>query len=244
MSSSTIAPERPAGSVAGAFAGFPPEGLGFLAGLRTDDTKAYFDAHRSIYESALREPAKAFVIALGDELRARVSPAIRAEPRVDGSILRMNRDIRFSPDADRYRDHLHLVLWEGAGHSREHPCFSIRVFPERVVLGAGLARLDRGPLAAYRAAVLRDEQGGALEDAVAAATAQPGVALAAPAYKRVPRGIEPDHPRAALLRRGGLVVSGEWDLPHEVSSERFVAWVAERLEAMAPVERWLTRALS
>lgn len=243
MSSSTIAPERPAGSVAGSFAGFPPEGLGFLAGLRADNTKAYFDAHRSIYESALREPAKAFVIALGDELRARVSPAIRAEPRVDGSILRMNRDIRFSQDADRYRDHLHLVLWEGEGHSREHPCFSMRVFPERVVLGAGLARLERGPLAAYRAAVLRDGDGRALEAAVAA-TARRGVALAAPAYKRVPRGIDPDHPRAALLRQGGVVVSGEWDLPQEVSSERFVSWVAERLEAMAPVERWLTRALS
>jgi uncharacterized protein (TIGR02453 family) len=93
-----------------AFAGFPPEGLAFLEGLGRDNTKAYFDAHRATYESALLEPAKAFVVALGEELRARVSPGIRAEPRVNGSILRINRDTRFSADKTPYKDHLDLWL--------------------------------------------------------------------------------------------------------------------------------------
>jgi len=88
------------------FAGFPPEGLAFLDGLARDNTKAYFDAHRATYESALLEPAKAFVVALGEELHTRVSPAIRAEPRVNGSILRINRDTRFSADKTPYKDHL------------------------------------------------------------------------------------------------------------------------------------------
>jgi uncharacterized protein (TIGR02453 family) len=225
------------------FTGFPRHGLGFLAGLRENNTKAFFEEHRSTYESALLEPARAFVLALGEELRARVSPAIRVEPRVDGSILRMNRDLRFSPEARPYKDHLHLVWWEGDGHSRERPCFSVRLRPEGLGLGAGIARLERDPLAAFRAAVIDERTGPALEDAVARATAAAKVSVSEPAFKRVPRGVDPGHPRAALLRHAGVLVSGDWAMPREISSPRLVRWVAERLEAMAPVERWLTAVL-
>jgi uncharacterized protein (TIGR02453 family) len=225
------------------FTGFPRQGLDFLARLRANNTKAFFDEHRAAYESALLGPARAFVVALGEELRARVSPAIRAEPRVDGSILRMNRDLRFSPERAPYKDHLHLVFWEGEAHSRERPCFSVRLRPEGIGLGAGIARLEREALAAYRAAVVDERAGAALEDALTRAAALPEVSVSEPAFKRVPRGIDPHHPRAALLRHGGVLVSGDWAVSREISSTRLVRWTAERLEAMAPVERWLTDVL-
>jgi len=70
-----------------------------------------------------------------------------------------------------------------------------------------------------------------------------GVKLGGLAYKRVPRGFDADHPRAELLRHGALYVSGEWKLPRAASGPGFVGWVADRLEQMAPVERWLTATL-
>src|SRR5918911_2925330 len=182
------------------FAGFPSEGLELLAGLAENNTREYFDAHRDIYESALLAPAKAFVVALGEELHARVSPGLRAEPRVNGSILRINRDTRFTTDKRPYKEHLDLWFWEGEGPSREHPGYFIRLRPETVALGA-------------------------------------------PALKRVPRGFEADHPRAELLRHDALYVGGEWKLPRAVSGPGFVRWVAERLERVAPVERWLSAVL-
>ena len=80
------------------FAGFPGEGLEFLAGLAENNTREYFEERRGTYESALLEPAKAFVVALGDVLRIHVSPLLRAEPRVNGSILRIQRDTLFTTD--------------------------------------------------------------------------------------------------------------------------------------------------
>jgi uncharacterized protein (TIGR02453 family) len=225
------------------FRGFPPEGLDFLAGLAADNSKAYFDAHRATYESALLAPAKDFVVALGDELRARVSPAIRAEPRVNGSILRINRDIRFSADKRPYKAHLDFWFWEGDGPSRERPGLFMRLRPTRVGLGAGMHHFERPVLEAYRRAVADDVAATALEDAIARATALRGAQLGPPAYKRVPSGFPADHPRAALLRHGGLVVGGEWDMPRAISRPAFVGWVADRLERMAPVERWLTAAI-
>jgi uncharacterized protein (TIGR02453 family) len=226
-----------------AFEGFPREGLDFLAGVAADNTRAYFDAHRATYETALLQPAKAFVVALGEELRARVSPGLRAEPRVNGSILRINRDTRFSSDKRPYKEHLDLWFWEGDGPSRERPGLFIRLRPETVQLGAGMHRLEPGPLAAYRAAVDDERTGVALEAAIAEALTLRGTTVGGLAYKRVPRGHDAGHPRAELLRHGALYVSGEWKLPRVVSSAKFTGWAADRLERLAPVERWLTAVL-
>jgi uncharacterized protein (TIGR02453 family) len=222
------------------FAGFPREGLEFLAGLENDNSKEYFDAHRATYQSALLQPAKEFVVALGEELHARVSPSIRAEPRVNGSILRINRDTRFSADKRPYKGHLDFWFWEGEEPSRERPGLFVRLRAERVGLGAGMHHFTLPFLTAYRAAVGDERAGAALEVAIARATDLPGVQLGRLKYKRVPQGYPDDHPRAELLRHDALVVGGEWDMPPEVSGPGFVAWVAERLERMAPIERWLT----
>ena len=226
-----------------AFAGFPREGFAFLADLATENTREFFDAHRETYESALLEPAKAFVIALGEQLQARVSPGIRAEPRVNGSILRITRDTRFTTDKRPYKDHLDIWFWEGDAPSRERPGLSVRLRPATVVLSAGIHRLEPTALAAYRAAVDDDRSGEALEAAIEDARMLRGVKLGGLAYKRVPRGFDSDHPRAELLRHGALYVSGEWKLPRAASGPGFVGWVADRLEQMAPVERWLTATL-
>jgi uncharacterized protein (TIGR02453 family) len=228
----------------GAFAGFPSEGLAFLEGLARDNTKAYFDANRVTYESALLAPAKAFVVALGGELHARVSPCIRAEPRVNGSILRINRDTRFSADKRPYKEHVDFWLWEGEGPSRERPGFFVRLRPATVTVGVGMHRFDRWALLAYREAVGEERTGRELENALARATGLPGVTVGGgEAYKRVPQGYTADHPRADLLRHAALYVSGDWDLRSAASGPGFVTWVAERMERMAPVERWLTKVL-
>src|SRR3954447_22394621 len=148
-----------------AFAGFPREGLEFLAGLVEDNSRAYFDAHRDVYEEALLAPAKAFVAALGEQLHARIAPGLRAEPRVNGSILRINRDTRFTSDKRPYKEHLDFWFWEGDGPSRERPGLFIRLRPETVQLGAGMHHFERPVLEAYRAAVGDERTGRALETA-------------------------------------------------------------------------------
>ena len=226
-----------------AFTGFPREGLDFLAGLAAANTRAYFDANRATYESALLQPAKDFVVALGAELRERVAPGLRAEPRVNGSILRINRDTRFSADKRPYKEHLDFWFWEGEGPSRERPGLFMRLRPTTVGLGAGMHQFEPAALAAYRAAVADERTGRALEEALARVTELRGASVGDEKYRRVPRGFAADHPRAALLRHGALYAAGEWKLPRVVSDRAFVTWTAERLERLAPVERWLTAVL-
>src|SRR3954447_5503218 len=226
-----------------AFAGFPRQGLEFLEALATDNTREYFDAHRATYQSQLLQPAKDFVVALGEELRARVSAGLRAEPRINGSILRINRDTRFSTDKRPYKDHVDFWFWEGDAPSRERPGLFVRLRPATVTLGAGMHSFEPTALAAYRAAVADEATGRALEQAIMDATGLRGVTVGGLRYKRVPRDFDADHPRGALLRHSALYVSGDWKLPRSVSSPAFVGWTAEKLERMARVERWLTATL-
>src|SRR5947208_986392 len=95
------------------FAGFPPAGLQFLAGLQANNNKTWFDANRADYDTGLIAPARQFVVDLGAKLREQVSPRIHAEPRTGGSLMRINRDTRFSKDKSPYKDYLGLWFWEG-----------------------------------------------------------------------------------------------------------------------------------
>ena len=70
-----------------AFGGFDPELLEFLTDLEKNNDKKWFDAHRAEYEALYLEPAKRFTEAMGPGLR-KISRHLRAEPRVNGSIMR------------------------------------------------------------------------------------------------------------------------------------------------------------
>lgn len=225
------------------FNGFPPAALDFLAELAVHNDRDWFQARRADYEQALLEPARQLVVELGSELQARVAPGIQADPRVGGSILRLARDTRFAADKTPYKQHLELVFWEGEPPSRGRPCYFLRLEAERVLVAAGMRRMEGDLLARYRKAVLDHRSGDALADAIAAATHSRGARLAEPERKRVPRGCDPGHPRAALLRHAGLVALIEEPLPRSVGSAAFESWVATRMERLAPLERWMTKTL-
>ena len=87
------------------FTGFGPKTKKFLRDLGRNNDKAWFTSHRGDYEAYYLEPAKAFVEAAGPKLE-KVEPRVVWEPRVNGSIFRVNRDIRFSKDKTPYKDHI------------------------------------------------------------------------------------------------------------------------------------------
>ena len=94
------------------FTGFPPETFAFLTGLIQNNTKQWFDDHRSDYDQYWVEPAKDFVAGIGPKLRA-FAPNVNFEPKINGSIFRINRDVRFSNNKRPYKTTLDLWFWEG-----------------------------------------------------------------------------------------------------------------------------------
>ncbi len=230
-------------SMANEFSGFPRALPDFLGALAKNNTKAWLDANRADYETLFIAPAKAFVAALGPRLQA-WSPDIHAEPRVNGSIMRINRDIRFSKDKTPYKTTLDLIFPENEGEKmdRHAPSLYFRITADALHLGAGMHGFSPEQLAAYRAAVCDDTRGKTLCAVTEALTAD-GHTIGGAHYKRVPRGFDANHPNASFLLHNGLTVGGSEPAPAALFDARAVDHVLDRFEAFRPIQAWLVDAL-
>ena len=219
------------------FDGFTKETISFLAGLSKHNDKTWFDAHRADYDAHLLEPAKAFVVALAPKLRA-IDARLHAEPRVNGSIFRINRDTRFSKDKTPYKDHLDLWFWSGKQKGWDCSGFYFRLTPKLLVLGAGMHDFTPPVLAKYRKAVLDDKKGKRLVE-IQRSLAKAGYRFGGEKYKRPPRGVDESHPRVALLKYGALFTGWEGKHPKELFTKRAVDFVIGHYKTLAPVHEWL-----
>ena len=222
------------------FAGFPAETTKFLKGLSRNNSKQWFDTHRSDYDDYWVTPAKAFVLAAGEALQD-LAP-VEAQPRVNGSIFRVNRDIRFSTDKTPYKDHLDFWFWEGERKSAVSGFF-LRIAPSGVGIGVGAHGFDKDRLVAYRNAVVDGKSGKALR-AVVAEVEKAKFAVQGEHYKGLPRGFDTDDAFVGrMLRYNALWASEDDAAPKVLDSKRFVSWAMTRWSKMEPLHRWLVDAL-
>jgi len=220
-----------------AFKGFPKQTFDFLAELFANNDKAWFDAHRDEYQQWYMEVAKEFVTAFGERIN-RFAPHITAEPAVNKSIFRINRDVRFSKDKTPYRDHLDLWFYPGQDRKAAGALggYFFRLRADEVILGCGVHEFAREQLPQFQQAVAK--QGVAL-DKLCNNLKQKGYQFGEVAYKKVPGDYDADHPQADLLRLkclSSMVVS---PLPKSIDQVEFLDWCEDHARALYPLQQWL-----
>ena len=221
-----------------AFDGFPRETIAFLTDLGANNEKAWFEAHRAGYERCFVDPALALVEALAP-VAATLTPPHKAEARLNGSLRRIHRDVRFSKDKTPYNPQIHLIFWTGSHPNRSAGIHLVRG-PQGLGYGAGHWAFEPDALARYRAALGDPEKRHALEDALRKAAAV-GCTLGEPALKTVPKGFDSCAPGAELLRHKGLVARtwGNERLDERLFTPRCAAWCAGIMTALAPLAAWI-----
>ena len=215
---------------------FPHGAARFLGALRRNNRKDWFDEHRSQYDEEVLQPAKDFVIDLGAKLRT-LRPKLQVDPRTNYGVKRINRDIRFARDKKPYKDHQTLWWWEG-GPKEGSPGYWFQLMPKSVVLAVGMYMAAPPVLERYRVAVVDDRRGGAL-DRMVKGFERKGYKLEGPTRKRVPRGFDPEHPRARYLKHDGIYAWTETPLP----SGEFVKHCFTRYRTLTPLHEWLMELL-
>lgn len=216
------------------FEGFPKETISFLTELGTQD-KAWMDEHKKDYKRLVADPAKACVVALGEQLQADIAPTIQAVPKTNGSIAPINNDLRFSPDKSPYKDHLMFRFWDGPD-KKVAPTLFVRIAPDTIGFATGAALPD---LERWRELIDRPASGEALMAALTKMSKGRELDIDGQEYKRVPKPYDADHPRAELLRHKGLQVRWTEPTPAEIHTPKFIGWCMKRLEACTPVHHWL-----
>ena len=109
----------------------------FFADLARNNEKQWFEKNRARYEADVLDPAKSYVVEMGERLR-KYRPDINAIPRIDKSIFRIHRDVRFSKDKSPYKIHQGIYFWEGERKKLESSGFYFHVEPGAFLLAAGM----------------------------------------------------------------------------------------------------------
>ena len=224
-----------------AFKGFSKKFPQFFEELKANNSKAWFDAHRSDYDNTVVGPAREFVTAMGEILPA-LAPQIAAIPKVNQSLFRINRDTRFSPDKSPYKTHMGIWFWEGERKRMECSGFYMHFGDGALMLGCGIHMFPKSLLNPYRDAVVDKKLGSKLVKAVEVVAGE-GYQIGGEHYKRLPRGYEATGAQADLLCHNGLAAWKEEPLPDVFFTPEIVTYAFGHFQKMQPLHRWLREAL-
>jgi uncharacterized protein (TIGR02453 family) len=224
------------------FDGFADTRGRFFAELMLHNDRGWFQAHRAEYEEGWLLPMKALLAEVGPRLARGYRRYRVGEPR----IFRIHRDVRFSRDKSPYKTYIGGMLpmdFPRGGRSQvEVPtALYFHVSHDEVFAGAGLYGMDPETLARHRKALLDPRRGTELSR-IAAALSRAGFEMGArESTKRVPSGVDPAHPLAALLRMKGLIVTTPAIDRRLLVRRELVASLTKQALAAAPLVRWLLR---
>jgi uncharacterized protein (TIGR02453 family) len=224
------------------FTGFPEETLSFLADLELHNDKVWFDQHRQAYEDHWLAPGVAFVDAIAPGLR-KLDATVTCIPKVNGSLFRLHRDVRFSKDKRPYKEHLDMWFWAGPRKKEAASGFFFRLKKDHLLVGVGNHTLDKGQLDRYRAQVADPHQGKALLSALKKVE-NAGYEVAGEHYKKQPRGFALDGRQEALIRHNALYVHQQLPITDDVHQPSIVKTCLQHYKKMLPVHAWLVGALS
>ena len=214
------------------FEGFADRDGRFFRALARNQRREWFTAHRDEYEHGWLRPMHALLA----EVRERIDPLLPLHPLAEPKVFRIYRDVRFSKDKSPYKTYVAgLVAIDG---SAVVPLYVSLGAGERFA-GAGHYMMDAPQLGRFRAAVLDERRSAALAATLASLARAGFVVGSYETLKKVPRGVDPDHPRADLLRRKGLVVTFP-PLPPALLVDRALAgWLVRHVKRVVPLVDWL-----
>jgi uncharacterized protein (TIGR02453 family) len=155
-----------------------------------------------------------------------------------GSILRINRDTRFSRDPSSYKDHLDFWFWEGE-RRRAVSGFFAQLTPEVVGVGAGCHGFDPERLPRFRQAVADASRGAELAG-IAQWLEVAGYRLGGAALKRPPAGFASSGPAGRFLLHKALFVHHDEPADQRVQTDAVLTMCMGHWRALAPLHRWLT----
>jgi uncharacterized protein (TIGR02453 family) len=198
------------------FTGWKGDFRGFFLGLRANNTKAYFEAHRRQYEDEVKAP----LVALLADLEAEFGPPHR--------ISRPHRDIRFSADKSPYKLNIYADCERGG---------YVALDAEGLVAAGGRYMVDGEQLQRLRQAV-GDDRSGKQIAGIVAELREKGYDVEGQELKRVPSPWPQDHPRADLLKHKRLIYWKRWPVGPWIATAKAKDRVAQTWRDGAALEAW------
>lgn len=224
------------------YKGFPRESIDFLSNLRENNSKIWFEEHRSDYEHYFLEPAREFVGEMGAALRG-ITPRIKAIPLVNKSLFKIHRDVRFSKDKTPFKTHMAIWFWEGERKRMECSGFYFHLEPGLLMLGAGIYMLPKDLLEPYRKAVSNKKRADSLAGIFRDLTTKGNYTTGDKRLKKIPRGYGTEKNHHDLLLYTGITAALEGPVTDLLFSGDIIGYCLEAYRDMLPLHNWMVENL-
>ena len=219
---------------------FSKQTFGFLSVLAANNNREWFEEHKQEYEDFVRTPALNFISDMAEEMPV-ISRHFRALPKkVGGSLMRVQRDTRFSRDKTPYKTNVGIQFRHEVGKDVHAPGYYVHIEPGECFIGVGLWHPEADVLFKVREAIVNNG-----ESWVAARDNKifrKHFELVGDALANAPRGFAKDHPLVEDLKLKDFVALARTS-EAEMVSKNFRAQVVERFSQAAPYMRFLCKAM-
>ena len=220
------------------FEGFGGGGdVAFFRALAKNNKKEWFQKRKAEFETDWHRPMGALITEIARKIDAAYPDCDLGEPKV----FRIHRDVRFAKDKSPYKTNVSGVLPMASAKGDKGGCaaFYLQLGTESFC-GAGCYGMSGEVLERYRAALIDPKRGPEILKIVKKLEKAGGNVSAMESLKNVPRGFDPEHPAAELLKRKGLVVGRDAVPLAKIGSRAFLDWCVAEAKTFAPLVRWLT----
>jgi uncharacterized protein (TIGR02453 family) len=219
------------------FIGFPKESLEFLSKIRNNNTKEWFEANRHEYERLIKNPSLDFVVDMGEHLQVLV-PTITAKPKVNGSLFRIYRDIRFSKDKTPIKSRIGVIFWQGVGKRMQSSSFYLHFSPDELFFAVGIRGFSKETLSAYRNFIKVDKHRDALAKILKEIKGK-GYQLPEPKYKRVPKEFDENITHTNLTRFCAMYAYKEIPPNEMLFTPKLIDEAFKIYEDLLPLQQWV-----
>ncbi len=201
------------------FQGFPEAALDFYDDLELDNTKSFWQSHKHVYESAVRDPMLALTASLADEFGT-------------AKVFRPYRDVRFAKDKTPYKTAQGAFVSVGPATG-----WYVEIGAPGLRVGAGYYHAGGPDLSRIRTAIDTDHSGEELVRIVAALESD-GFEVRGEQLKTTPRGFSADHPRIDLLRYKSMALGKSYGFEN-LDTPDLLDRVRDDWRALRPLVDWV-----
>jgi uncharacterized protein (TIGR02453 family) len=207
--------------------------LRWLKQLERNNDRAWFAAHRAVYDDHIKPEWEDLVAALLVSLVPLDERFAYVDPRA--CIFRLARDIRFSNDKTPYKTRLSAWL-SPLGKSGANPGYYVSVTPAGAHFSCGIYTPEKPVLEALRRSFVADAR--PFERILRAKRLAPYLPLETDPLQRTPRGFPKNHPNEALIRARNYLVSRDYTPPELTAAGAYTTF-ARAIRDSAPFVQFL-----
>lgn len=197
--------------------------LKFLAELEKHNERAWFEKNKARYEELVKEPAGRLVADTAPKLG------------MDGKLMRIHRDVRFSKDKSPYKTNIGISFHPGGAKGGLLGGLYLHVTPKESFVATGAYQPEAPVLAKIRDAI-------ATKPAAWTKARKVGIDEDPDALKTAPKGFDPEHAHIVDLRKKSFTASVDL-APRQVTSDDLPKTIVSAEKKLRPLNEFLIAAL-